>query len=269
MIAKEWSAEDYFTKAKEYEAQNKIDEALYYYNEAIALNPNLIKAYHSRATLLFNDEKYKSALEDFEYLASFNTENQYYKERAICNEKLGNIERALELYTKLLLLEINPEAYYNIYRLVELYPEFKTSADLNEVNAFISTYIDEQRALKFKEAASNEDLDQRNAFLDLYVSLLPKNSKYKYDAYVQKAKAEIFRYRLCFDKIFREQVKKDENLTENELNKKYKYNSKSLSELNVIYAIQKFNEATRYATNLDEINYVDNEVKKIVQMADK
>ena len=52
-----------------------------------------------------------------------------------------------------------------------------------------------------------------------------------------------------------------------ELNQKYKYNSKALSELNIIYAIQKFNEATRYAADFNEVNFLDDEVKKIVKIA--
>lgn len=269
MIAKEWNAQDYLNKAKEYAAQNKIDEALYCYNEAISLNPKLTQAYQARAELLLKDGVYKTALEDYDYLASLpGNEDKFYKERAICNEKLGNLERCLEMYTKLLLMEISPEAYYNIYRIVQEHPEFRMHVDLNELSVFRDNYIDEQRALKFKEAASENDLDQKSAFLDLYVTLLPKDSKYLYDAYLCKAQAEIFRYRLCFDKNFREELKQKENLTESELNKKYRYNSKNLSELNLIYAIQKFNEATRYATSLDEVNFLDNEVKKIISLAD-
>ena len=268
MIAKEWNAQDYLDKAKEYEAQNKTEEALYCYNEAISLEPKFTQAYQLRAELTFKNGIYKTALDDYEYLSSLpDNENKYYNERAVCNEKLGNIERCLEMYTKLLLTEISPEAYYNIYRIIKENPDFKSSAGLKEISDFRNQYVDEQRALKFKDAASENDLDQKNAFLDLYLSLLPKDSKYLYDAYLKKAQAEIFRYRLCFDKTFREELKQQENLSENELNKKYTYNSKNLSELNLIYAIQKFNEATRYAANLDEVNFLDNEVKKIIKLA--
>ena len=88
-----------------------------------------------------------------------------------------------------------------------------------------------------------------------------------YEANIDKADAEVFRYRLCFDKAFREEIKQKERLTEKELNNKYKYNPEALSELNLVYATQKYNEATRYAANLDQVNYLDNKVKQIVQLA--
>ena len=267
MTTKDWSAEDFFAKAQEFDAQNKKDEALYFYNEAVSLDAGMIKAYQARAVLLLSDGKYQSALEDFDFLASFDKTNEYLKERAVCYENLGDFKNSLELYTRLLLQEISPEAYYNIYKIIQAHPEFKSQVNLSDVSQFMSNYVDEERALKFKEAASEEDLDQKNAFLDLYISLLPPDSKYLYDAYLQKAQAEVFRYRICFNKNFREELKQKENLTEKELNQKYKYNSKALSELNIIYAIQKFNEATRYAADFNEVNCLDDEVKKIVKIA--
>lgn len=263
-----WTAEDCFIKAKIYESNNELDNAIYFYNEAIFIDSSMTEAYSSRANLYFLQGEYDRALSDFEYLLSLDKRNTYLAQRAFCKEKLGEFEVSLHLYLERLLADVDVDAYNNIYRIVRNFPEFQNQINFSEINELISKYVDEDRALKFKNAASEFDLDQRNDFLDLHISLLPKNSKYLYDAYVLKAQAEIFRYKLCFDKIFREDLKQTESLTEDELNAKYTYNANLISELNMVYAVQKFNEATRYAKNLFEVNYLDNEVAKIMKLAD-
>lgn len=140
------------------------------------------------------------------------------EERDICYERMRDYSKNLELHVKLLLQDIEPEAYENIYRIVENHPQFKTQIDLKELDALLVKFSSEDKAIKFKKAASETDLDQRNDFLNLYLTLLPKNSSYLYEANIDKADAEVFRYRLCFDKAFREEIKQKERLTEKELN---------------------------------------------------
>ena len=260
-----FSAEDYFEKAKQLEADDKPDQALYCYNEAIALDSGLTKAIEARADLFFKTDMYQNALDDYTFLSTIYNDNMYVEKCAICNEFLGNPGESIRLYTKLLLEDINPDAYKNIYRIVEYTPDIKSKINFSNIDYLMKNYVNEEKALMFKAAADKYDLDQRNDFLELYITLLPKDSKYLYEAYILKAQAEIFRYKICFDKNFRDEIKKAENLSESDLNKKYKYNAKRLSELNLVFAIQKLNEATRYASNLAEVNFLDSEINKLIQ----
>lgn len=265
MMTQCFTAEDYFEKAKKYEAEDKPEQALYCYNEAIFLDSSMTKAYEARADLFFKTDMYQNALDDYTFLSNLYKDNLYVEKCAICNEFLGRPEESIHLYTKLLLDDVNPAAYKNIYRIAEYTPDIKAKINFNDIDYLMKNYVNEERALKFRDAADEFDLDQRNDFLELYITLLPQNSRYLYEAYVLKAQAEIFRYKICFDKNFRDEIKRVENLSESELNKKYKYNAKRLSELNLVYAIQKFNEATRYASNIAEVNFLDSEINKIVQ----
>ena len=262
------TAEDYFEKAKKFESEDKTEQALYCYDEAISLDSGMTKAYEARADLFFKTDMYQNALDDYTFLSNIYKDNLYIEKCAICNEFLGRPEESIRLYTKLLLEDVNPEAYKNIYRIAEYAADIKAKINFSDIDYLMKNYVNEEKALKFRDAADEYDLDQRNDFLELYITLLPKDSKYMYEAHILKAQAEIFRYRICFDKNFRDEIKRTENITEDELNKKYKYTAKRLSELNLVFAIQKFNEATRYASNLAEVNFLDSEINKIVQSCD-
>ena len=269
MTATDASAQDYYQKALDYERNNEPEKAIWCCSFAISSKAGFIDAYKLRADLFFAQQHYQEAIKDYAFLMSVDDSVKYIEKRAVCNEKTGNLQKSLELYLDLLLQNVDNSAYKNIYRIVKEHPEFKTRINFLELDSIISRYVDEKKALMFKNSASEFNLDQRNDFLDLYLNLLPKNSEYLYDAYVQKALAEVFRYRICKDKDFREEIKKTQNLTENELNQKYLYNAQEISELNLVYAVQKLNEATRYAKNLNEVNYLDDEVKKILKIANK
>lgn len=259
-------AMDYYEKAKSLESSGEPEKAIYLYSEAIKEDYQFIDAYSSRGELLFQTEQYELAIRDFEYLAVFNENENYSEKRAICHEKLGNYTKCLQLYLEQLLENVDKEAYCKIYNIVKLHPEFGNYVNFSEINTTIQNFINEERALKFREAASENDLDQRNDFLELSLMLLPEGSNIFYETFIEKADAEVFRYKLCYDSNFRAELKKQYKLTEAELNKKYTYNAKRISELNLVYAIQKLNEATIYAENLEEVNFLDEKVNEILKI---
>ena len=98
MTEKIWSAEDYFNKAKEFEAQDKLDEAIYFYTETIESDSGMKKAYSSRAEVFFQEKDYKNALIDYEYLDSLENDEKYLEKRAICYERMRDYGKSLELY---------------------------------------------------------------------------------------------------------------------------------------------------------------------------
>lgn len=263
-----WNAEDYYNQAIKAAANSEISKAIYYYTESIYFNYQVLKSYKARAELFLNEEQFENALADYNYLATIGSEEHYSNKIAICYEGIGDYSQSLKFHLISLLEDIHFPSYVSIYKIVKEHPEFAKEINFTGINHLIKAYCDETKAIKFKEAADEFDLDQRNDFFDLYISLLPENSEYLYDAYIQKAKAEVFRYRICYDKAFREELKVTHKVSESQLNEMYKYNAKNVSELNIVYAVQKFNEATRYAKNLDEVNYLDNEVKKLIEISE-
>lgn len=260
-------AQNYYDEAKNLESSGELEKAIYLYSEAIKEDYQFIDAYKARGKLLFQTEQYAQAIRDFEYLAVFDENENFAPKRAICYEKLENYTKCLQLYLEELLENVNIEAYKTIYNIVENHPEFGRYVNFSEINTTIQNFTNEERALKFRETASEENLDQRNDFLELSLMLLPEGSSFFYETFIEKADAEIFRYRLCYDSNFRAELKKQYELTEAELNKKYTYNAKRISELNLVYAIQKLNEATIYAQNLEDVNFLDEKVNEILKIA--
>ena len=268
MNTKNLIAIDYYQKAKNLESSGEQEKAIYLYTEAIREDYQFIDAYSARGELLFQTEQYELAIRDFEYLAIFNENESYTEKRAICYEMQGNYTKCLQLYLEELLENTNIDAYEKIYNIVKRHPEFGRYINFSEINTTIQNFRDEDRAIKFRESASEQDLDQKNDFLDLSLMLFPENSNQIYKTFVEKADAEVFRYKLCYDKNFRAELKTQFNITEDELNKKYTYNAKHISELNLVYAVQKLNEATIYAKNLEEVNFLDEKVNEILKISE-
>lgn len=261
-------AKDYYQKAKSLESSGELEKAIYLYSEAIKEDFQFIDAYSSRGELLFKTEQYELAIRDFEYLAVFDENENNAEKRAICHEKIGNYTKCLQLYLEELLENVSIEAYTKIYDIVKSHPEFGKYINFSEINTTIQNFINEERAIKFRDSASENDLDQKNDFLELSLMLLPEGSNYFYNTFIEKAEAEIFRYKLCYDSNFRAELKKQYKITESELHNKYKYDAKRISELNLVYAIQKLNEATIYAQNLEEVNFLDEKVNEILKIAE-
>ena len=71
------TAEDYFEKAKKFESEDKTEQALYCYDEAISLDSGMTKAYEARADLFFKTDMYQNALDDYTFLSNIYKDNLY------------------------------------------------------------------------------------------------------------------------------------------------------------------------------------------------
>lgn len=75
----------------------KYDEAINYYNRAIAQNPDYIEAYYMRGIAKHHREQYQSAISDFNKFISLNSDYaEAYRYRADAKFCLENFEEAIE-----------------------------------------------------------------------------------------------------------------------------------------------------------------------------
>jgi len=92
-----------------------IDQAIYYFNKAIQIDPNFAQAYYNRGTFYDNQGNSSQAISDFTKAIEINprSANVYYN-RGVLYYKQGNSSQAISDFTK--AIEINPRsanAYYN------------------------------------------------------------------------------------------------------------------------------------------------------------
>lgn len=257
------TADYYCDKAFQLEEEGRKSEAVHLYSMAIDLDYNFKRAIEARARLYLELENYNGALVDYNHLAYIETPEDYLRELGICNEKLGNYPEALKYYIESLIKNVDTFAYQRLYQLVHDKPELESFIDFKAIKVLLDKYSDEARAQEFKEKASECDLDQRNYFLDLSISLMPKTSPLLYQAYLDKADAEIFRFRFCHDKAFKDELMKKAYDSNTESVNVYVCNQDAVTEMNLVFAVQRLNEAVRYAVNLDEVNELDSKIFEI------
>lgn len=259
-------AEVLFDKAFDITKQNEYEEALYFYNKAIALDPTMKKAYSCRAQLYLDTEQYQKALDDYNFLTQILEGENYLDKRAFCYEKLGYYENALSSFLEAFIKNVDIKAFDNVCEIAKAHPELHSNMDILKIQNLIEKYKDEARAKAISELATDFDAERKNYFLDLAISLLPENSLLFYEFYQKKADVEIFLYRLCFDETFRQEIKQANNFSDEQLDEIYKYNAENVSSANLVFAVQRLNEATKYAKNLDEVNTLDEKIADIISL---
>jgi tetratricopeptide (TPR) repeat protein len=94
------TAEDYFNQGKNFYENKKYDQAIACYNEAIKLNPNLVKAYNNRGIAYIVETKYDQAIADFNKAIEFEPSNgKAYNNRAVAywyKEEAGKAEEDIK-----------------------------------------------------------------------------------------------------------------------------------------------------------------------------
>lgn len=89
----------------EYMKQNRYEEAIEEFNQAINEKPDWFPAYYNRAVSHANLQQYKEALNDFNYvLANFPDHADSYFNRAIIFENLGIFANAIKDYSETIKL---------------------------------------------------------------------------------------------------------------------------------------------------------------------
>lgn len=122
-----FQANEWFEKGRQYTLNDEHDKAIEAYTSAIALDPNLAKAYGNRGVAYYSKGQYDRAIEDYNKVIALNPKNPnlakaYIGRGLVYNEK-GQYDRAIEDYNKAIAL--NPDdalalaycnrglAYYN------------------------------------------------------------------------------------------------------------------------------------------------------------
>jgi tetratricopeptide (TPR) repeat protein len=92
-------------------ASGEVDAAIADYNSALTLNPKMADIYIDRGTALMRATRYQDAKADFDTALSLGPTSTYiaYFDRAMAQEKAGNITAAYQDYKQAALLEPNFE----------------------------------------------------------------------------------------------------------------------------------------------------------------
>lgn len=173
--------------------------------------------------------------------------------------------KTLEKYINKLYQKADVELYYKLNDLANSNTALKDILDIVENQEIIQRLKDVRRAKKFRDNAKEFDLDQKNYFLSVCLLLLLPEVKGAYQYCIEKAEAEIFRYKFCYDNDFRKNLMNTEKLTDSKLNKKYICDKNKISILNLQTAVMAYDEAIRYAKTVEEINYIDDQIQRVIE----
>ncbi len=101
-------ANSYYNRGVEYRKKNEFDMAISDYNEAIQLDPSLVKAYNNRAGCWYNKGEYDRALPDYEKALQLDPRhvNSYYGLGSVYQVQ-GAYSKAIDNYNE--ALKINPD----------------------------------------------------------------------------------------------------------------------------------------------------------------
>lgn len=99
------------TQGQIYQDQGRLEEALWQYNQAISMNPNLILGYSNRGGLYLKNESWEMAIADFNHILTIDPNNAFayfslgkaYLAKKAYAKALVNIQKAMELG-----LNVNP-----------------------------------------------------------------------------------------------------------------------------------------------------------------
>ena len=111
----EYSADDYFSLGATYHQRGRYKEAIEYYGQAIAINPQDADAYYNRGIAKAELGKHTEAIQDFDKAIKINPQYaKAFNNRGNAKAESGNHTEAIQDYDK--AIEINPqdaEAYFN------------------------------------------------------------------------------------------------------------------------------------------------------------
>lgn len=118
---KEITAIQWYQKGYDYQMNEKdYDNAIFAYNKAIELNPQLAEAYNNRGIIYNSKGQYDLAIIDYNKVIELNPQNAktYYIKALICNLSERNSE-AIEAYTLFLryALPTDPKIETAKYRI--------------------------------------------------------------------------------------------------------------------------------------------------------
>jgi tetratricopeptide (TPR) repeat protein len=102
----EVSAQDYFDMGYKASENGAYDKAIDY-NKAISIDRNNRQAYENRGWVKYRQEKYLSAIEDFNTALEMGVNKSTYYQRGLVKIKLGNLEGAIKDFDR--ALEIDAE----------------------------------------------------------------------------------------------------------------------------------------------------------------
>ncbi len=169
--------EVYYNLAFTYQSKQEYDKAEKYYKMSMNLNKDYIFTYKNYAYLLFQNKKYKDALNMFEKYNSFGEEAEVYNNIGIIYEELNNNKEAVKSYQKSILTdESYALAYNNLGVLYINEKKYDEAAKLfDKAIEYDSSLVD-----AYNNYASVLVIDKKyNLALDLYnraLKINPNNS---------------------------------------------------------------------------------------------
>jgi len=162
--------EVYYNLAFTLQSQNKNEEAEKYYKISMNLNKDYRFTYKNYAYLLFQEKRYKEALEMFERYNSFGEEAEVYNNIGIINEELGNKAKAVKSYEKSIEVDERYALAYNNLGVLYLNDKKYNDASklFDDAIKFDSSLVD-----AYNNLASVFVLDKKyNAAISLYTKAL-------------------------------------------------------------------------------------------------
>ena len=115
----EVSAQDYFEMGYQASEKGEYDKAIDYYNKAISIDRNNRQAYENRGWVKYRQEKYLSALDDFNNALDMGVNKSTYYQRGLVKIKLGNLEGAIKDFDKALAIDAEYAAALEYKKLTQ------------------------------------------------------------------------------------------------------------------------------------------------------
>ena len=102
-------------------------EALYSYDQALNINPEIAECFYYKALILsIHDQQYSAALPLFQQSLALDSENwQTWHDYGVCLSYLNQLERAIQAFEKALELEDNPDSWYQKAEILVQQHQFK------------------------------------------------------------------------------------------------------------------------------------------------
>ena len=99
-------ADEHYTAAVSLYEQDRLEDAIAEYDEAIHLNPQFAKAYERRGAAYFRLGQYQGVIEDFDEAIRLNPQfAKAYRNRGIAYGRLGQYQRAIQDYDEAIQLD--------------------------------------------------------------------------------------------------------------------------------------------------------------------
>lgn len=235
-------------------SEKDINESLRLFDIAVSLNPKNYDIYFHKGWLLFENQQFIAAVEQFDNLIK--NEKSSYRGlygRAAANYRLKELNKSLA----------DLEAAHNIYELFEAegllisvkkdlnYPDNEI---VNSLNDFVKRFPDKSDAYNFRSNYLREKGDYENALSDIYIALqLDTENGLAYSTL-----AEIKACQKEFQEFYR-------NF---ELALKYKFDSNQIIEEDVLTIYSPFFKEERFIKLLEKYNRFDT-IERIMKLSSK